>query len=121
MKNSDVNSARAHQYIRKRIPSGEFAPGQRLMAKALSDEIQVSPTPVRGIAADEAEAAHLRAVLADHEAVYAAIARRDPAAARGAMERSLKDITDQTIHRMAQREREMIARELTEEMVSDRA
>jgi DNA-binding GntR family transcriptional regulator len=43
----DINSDRAYEYIRKRILSGEFRPGQALMAKALAAELGVSPTPVR--------------------------------------------------------------------------
>lgn len=45
MKN--VNSDVAYAYIRKRILSGEYAPGKPLMTKELSDEIGVSRTPVR--------------------------------------------------------------------------
>ncbi len=45
MKN--VNSDIAYAYIRKRILSGAFAPGQPLMTKDLSTEIGVSRTPVR--------------------------------------------------------------------------
>jgi DNA-binding GntR family transcriptional regulator len=37
----------AHQYIRKRILSGEFAPGDALAAKHLAEMIGVSRTPVR--------------------------------------------------------------------------
>ena len=245
---SNVNSDRAYEYIRKRILSGEYRPGHHLMAKALSIELKISPTPVRdalrhleadglvtirprlgaqvnemglkefrdlcelrlvlethtaGLAAqrrtepelhemefaldemrrltremlvapeseasrllaetaradaqfhvaimtaakndlirgeilrlhlinrviargshaviDDNDAAHLRQVLADHEAIFEAISRRDAAAARVAMERSLKDIIDQTIRVMARQERESIAREFTEEMLRDTA
>ncbi|MDZ4798268.1 MAG: GntR family transcriptional regulator [Bryobacteraceae bacterium] len=45
MKN--VNSDIAYTYIRKRILSGHFTPGQALMTKELSAEIGVSRTPVR--------------------------------------------------------------------------
>lgn len=45
MKN--VNSDIAYSYIRKRILSGHFRPGQALMTKELSAEIGVSRTPVR--------------------------------------------------------------------------
>lgn len=45
MKNG--NSDIAYTYIRKRILSGQFKPGQPLMAKELSAEIGVSRTPVR--------------------------------------------------------------------------
>jgi DNA-binding GntR family transcriptional regulator len=45
MKN--VNSDIAYAYIRKRILSGEFRPGQPLMTKELAAEIGVSRTPVR--------------------------------------------------------------------------
>lgn len=43
----DVNSDNAYNFIRKRILSGEYRPGQALMPKALSTEIGLSPTPVR--------------------------------------------------------------------------
>ncbi len=245
---SNVNSDRAYEYIRKRILAGGYRPGHHLMAKALSAELKISPTPVRdalrqleadglvtirprigaqvnamglkefrdlcelrlvlethtaGLAAqrrtepelhemefaldemrrltreilaareseasrllaemaradaqfhvaimtaakndlirgeilrlhlinrviargshavsDDSDAAHLRQVLADHEAIFEAIARRDAAAARMAMERSLQDIIDQTIRVMARQERELIAREFTEEMLRDTA
>jgi DNA-binding GntR family transcriptional regulator len=42
---SPVNTA--HQFIRKRILSGEFAPGDALAAKHLAELIGVSRTPVR--------------------------------------------------------------------------
>jgi len=42
-----VNSDLAYTYIRKRILSGEYAPGQPLMTKELSADIGVSRTPVR--------------------------------------------------------------------------
>lgn len=45
MKN--VNSDIAYTYIRKRILSGAFRPGQPLMTNELSTEIGVSRTPVR--------------------------------------------------------------------------
>ncbi len=45
MKN--VNSDVAYAYIRKRILSGAYVPGQPLMTKDLSAEIGVSRTPVR--------------------------------------------------------------------------
>jgi DNA-binding GntR family transcriptional regulator len=45
MKN--VNSDIAYAYIRKRILSGVYAPGQALMTKDLSTDIGVSRTPVR--------------------------------------------------------------------------
>lgn len=45
MKN--VNSDIAYTYIRKRILSGDYAPGQPLMTKDLSADIGVSRTPVR--------------------------------------------------------------------------
>jgi DNA-binding GntR family transcriptional regulator len=47
MKTKDPSSTRAYDYIRKRILSGEYRPGQHLIAKAVSAEIDVSPTPVR--------------------------------------------------------------------------
>lgn len=37
----------AHQFIRKRILSGEFAPGESIAAKHLAEMIGVSRTPVR--------------------------------------------------------------------------
>ena len=43
----DVNSDIAYDYIRKRILSGEYAPGQSLATKTLSADIGVSRTPVR--------------------------------------------------------------------------
>jgi DNA-binding GntR family transcriptional regulator len=43
----DVNSDIAYDYIRKRILSGAFAPGEGLATKTLSAEIGVSRTPVR--------------------------------------------------------------------------
>lgn len=42
-----VNTDVAYDYIRKRILSGEFAPGHPLMTEILSKEIKVSRTPVR--------------------------------------------------------------------------
>ncbi len=45
MKN--VNSDVAYDHIRKKILSGEYAPGQPLMTSDLSNEIGVSRTPVR--------------------------------------------------------------------------
>ncbi len=42
-----VNTDVAYDYIRKRILSGEYPPGQALMTELLSDEIGVSRTPVR--------------------------------------------------------------------------
>ncbi|MES2697004.1 MAG: GntR family transcriptional regulator [Verrucomicrobiota bacterium] len=45
MKN--VNSDIAYTYIRKRILSGDYAPGRALMTKDLSADIGVSRTPVR--------------------------------------------------------------------------
>lgn len=42
-----VNSDVAYDYIRKRILSGEYAPGQGLATNTLSEEIGVSRTPVR--------------------------------------------------------------------------
>ncbi len=45
MKN--VNSDIAYDYIRKRILTGEYLPGQNLATKTLSAEIGVSRTPVR--------------------------------------------------------------------------
>jgi DNA-binding GntR family transcriptional regulator len=245
---SNVNSDRAYEYIRKRILSGEYRRGQHLMAKTVSTELEISPTPVRdafrqletdglvtirprlgaqvnamglkefrdlcelrlvlethtaGLAAqrrtehelhelelalnemrrltreilaatgpeasrllaemaradaqfhvaimtaakndlirgeilrlhlinrviargshvvsNDSDAAHLRQVLADHEAIFEAILRRNAAGARVAMERSLQDIIDQTIHVMARQERELIAREFTEETLRDTA
>lgn len=45
MKN--VNSDIAYDYLRKRILSGEYAPGQALMTNVLAPEIGVSRTPIR--------------------------------------------------------------------------
>lgn len=42
-----LNTDVAYDYIRKRILSGEFAPGHALMTEILSKEIKVSRTPVR--------------------------------------------------------------------------
>jgi DNA-binding GntR family transcriptional regulator len=42
-----VNSDVAYDYIRKKIISGEYAPGSPLMTETLSGEIRVSRTPVR--------------------------------------------------------------------------
>ncbi len=42
-----VNSDVAYDYIRKKIISGEYAPGNPLMTESLSSEIKVSRTPVR--------------------------------------------------------------------------
>lgn len=42
-----VSSDSAYDFIRKKILSGEYAPGRSLMTKELSDEIGVSRTPVR--------------------------------------------------------------------------
>ena len=245
---SNVNSDRAYDYIRKRILSGDYQPGQHLMVKTVSNELEISPTPVRdalrqleadglvtirprlgaqvnamglkefrdlcelrlvlethtaGLAAqrrtehelremglalnemgrltsemltaagtkgsrllaemaradaqfhiaimtaakndlirgeilrlhlinrviargshavsDDSDAEHLRKVLADHEVIFEAIARRDAVAARAAMKRSLQDIIDETIRIMARQERELIAREFTEEMLRETA
>lgn len=45
MKN--VNSDIAYDYLRKRILSGEYVPGQALMTNVLAAEIGVSRTPIR--------------------------------------------------------------------------
>ncbi len=45
MKN--VNSDIAYDYLRKRILSGEYAPGKALMTNVLAPEIGVSRTPIR--------------------------------------------------------------------------
>src|SRR5690349_7343270 len=45
MKN--VNSDIAYDYLRKRILSGEYPPGQALMTNVLAPEIGVSRTPIR--------------------------------------------------------------------------
>lgn len=45
MKN--VNSDIAYDYLRKRILSGEYTPGQALMTNVLAPEIGVSRTPIR--------------------------------------------------------------------------
>jgi DNA-binding GntR family transcriptional regulator len=45
MKN--VNSDIAYDYLRKRILSGEYAPGEALMTNVLAPEIGVSRTPIR--------------------------------------------------------------------------
>lgn len=42
-----VNSDIAYEYLKKRILSGEYAPGQSLMTYLLADEIGVSRTPIR--------------------------------------------------------------------------
>jgi DNA-binding GntR family transcriptional regulator len=42
-----VNTDVAYDYIRKRILSGEFAPGHALLTETLAAEIKVSRTPVR--------------------------------------------------------------------------
>src|SRR5262245_3783503 len=42
-----VNSDVAYDYLRKRILSGGYAPGQALMTKMLAAEIGVSRTPIR--------------------------------------------------------------------------
>src|ERR1043166_872550 len=42
-----VNSDIAYEYLRKRILSGEYAPGQALMTNVLAPEIGVSRTPIR--------------------------------------------------------------------------
>jgi DNA-binding GntR family transcriptional regulator len=42
-----VNTDVAYDYIRKRILSGEFAPGQSLLTEVLADETKVSRTPIR--------------------------------------------------------------------------
>ncbi|MSU23286.1 MAG: GntR family transcriptional regulator [Opitutus sp.] len=43
----DVNSDVAYDHIRRRILTGEYAPGRALMTNELSNEIGVSRTPVR--------------------------------------------------------------------------
>lgn len=62
--------------------------------------------------------AHLRRVLAEHEAIFDAIKRQDAAAARSAMERSLQDVIDQAIQTRTREERELMARELTAEVMT---
>jgi DNA-binding GntR family transcriptional regulator len=42
-----VSSDAAYDYIRKRILSGEYAPGQPLLTEVLSSQVKVSRTPVR--------------------------------------------------------------------------
>lgn len=42
-----VNTDVAYDYIRKKILTGEFAPGHPLLTEVLADEIKVSRTPVR--------------------------------------------------------------------------
>lgn len=42
-----VNTDVAYEYIRKRILSGEYAPGKSLMTEVLAKDIKVSRTPVR--------------------------------------------------------------------------
>jgi len=42
-----VNTDVAYEYIRKRILSGEYAPGESLMTEVLANDIKVSRTPVR--------------------------------------------------------------------------
>ncbi len=42
-----VNTDVAYEYIRKRILSGEYAPGKSLLTEVLAKEIKVSRTPVR--------------------------------------------------------------------------
>ena len=70
----NVNSERAYEFIRRRILSGEYAPGHLLMTEYLSDEIGVSRTPVR-------EALHdLRAegLVAIRPRVGASVTKMDP-------------------------------------------
>jgi DNA-binding GntR family transcriptional regulator len=42
-----VNSDVAYDYIRRRILSGEYAPGKALMTETIAKEIKISRTPVR--------------------------------------------------------------------------
>ena len=42
-----INSDVAYEFIKKRILSGEFRPGEALMTNALAPEIKVSRTPIR--------------------------------------------------------------------------
>ena len=65
--------------------------------------------------------AHVRRVLAEHEAIFEAIKRQDAAAARNAMERSLQDVIDQAIQRRTREEHELMARELTAEAMAGSA
>jgi DNA-binding GntR family transcriptional regulator len=42
-----VNTDVAYEYVRKKILSGEYAPGKSLLTEVLANEIKVSRTPVR--------------------------------------------------------------------------
>jgi DNA-binding GntR family transcriptional regulator len=56
-----------------------------------------------------------RAAVADHEEIYAAIARKDPAAAKARMERHLQDAIDNIMGASARVDSTVIPRELTPE------
>ena len=55
------------------------------------------------------------AVLASHQEIYDAIARRDPSGARRAMERHIEDIVEHTLRELAAKAVRSQAKELTEE------
>lgn len=83
----------------------------------LINRVMAGATAVSGgrVIIDAAEAEHIRAIQANHEAIFRAIERREPEAARAAMEIGLKDIIEQLVRVMSRREREHLTRELTEE------
>jgi DNA-binding GntR family transcriptional regulator len=69
--------------------------------------------PGAAAAVDNKEAARRRAVLASHEAIFAAIERGDAAAARKEMESHIQDIIDRNLRSMVRERPSMITRELS--------
>tara|TARA_B110000483_G_scaffold23039_1_gene26743 strand:- start:8080 stop:8829 length:750 start_codon:yes stop_codon:yes gene_type:complete len=61
----------------------------------------------------EAQVANGSRVLAEHEAIYAAIAKGDAKAAKFAMEQHIENLIEISLRRIAQQERERFARSLT--------
>jgi DNA-binding GntR family transcriptional regulator len=66
----------------------------------------------RDIAGDHS---HRRAVLKCHEEIFRAIEAGEVATAKKAMEHHIQDIIDRTIHQLARRNADVLARKLTEE------
>lgn len=72
----------------------------------------------RGAAERKEKQARRRVVLASHEEIYRAIAKRDAPGAKHAMERHIQDIIDSSLRTMVRAESGLIARELTPEELS---
>ena len=77
------------------------------------------PGPERGVAiAKHSVDARRRAVLSEHEQIFAAIAKGGAAAARDAMAKHIQDIVDNTLRVLALQGRGLSGRALTEEELS---